>query len=152
MSAFTADLVGNQPAALVAKTATTTLPIVVVTGYDPVRDGLVSSLNRPGGNVTGVIFLSSTLGAKRLQLLGQLAPKATKIAVLVSPDTVEERIDVQAAAQTVGQQLLIIEVSSERDFDSLAPSGLLNRAAQFGQPSVVGHPVPHAQAWYDTRP
>ena len=111
-------LVGNQPAALAAKAATTTVPIVVVTGYDPVRDGLVSSLNRPGGNVTGVIFFSTTLGPKRLQLLRELAPKATTIAVLVGPDAEAERIDLQAAAQTIGQQLLVLEVSSERDIET----------------------------------
>ena len=111
-------LVGNQPAALAAKAATTTVPIVVVTGYDPVRDGLVSSLNRPGGNVTGVIFFSTTLGPKRLQLLRELAPKATTIAVLVGPSAEAERVDVQAAAQTIGQQLLVLEVSSERDIET----------------------------------
>ena len=110
-------IVGNQSAALAAKAATATVPIVVVTGFDPVRDGLVDSLNRPGGNVTGVVFFSATLGAKRLQLLRQMAPEATTIAVLVSPDTEAEHIDVQAAAQTIGQQLLILNVSSERDFE-----------------------------------
>jgi putative ABC transport system substrate-binding protein len=110
-------IVGNQPAALAAKAATATVPIIFATGYDPVRDGLVTSLNRPGGNVTGVVFFSTTLGAKRLQLLRELVPKATTIAVLVSPDTEAERIDLLAAAQTVGQQLLIVDVNSERDIE-----------------------------------
>ena len=111
-------IVGNQPAVIAAKAATTTVPIVVVTGFDPVRDGLVGSLNRPGGNVTGVIFFSTTLGPKRLQLLRELVPKVTTIAVLVSPDNELERIDVQAAAQSIGQQLLILDVSTERDIET----------------------------------
>jgi len=106
--ALTADLirrpvaviVGNSPAALAAKAATTTVPIVFAYGGDPVRDGLVTSLNRPDGNVTGVVFIAGVLGAKRLELLRQIVPKATTIAVLVSPNSAEteaERRDVQAA-------------------------------------------------------
>jgi putative tryptophan/tyrosine transport system substrate-binding protein len=76
-----AVIVGNTDSAVAAKAATTTVPIVFATGSDPVRDGLVASLNRPGGNVTGVAFFSSVLGAKRLELLRQLAPRATTIAV-----------------------------------------------------------------------
>jgi ABC-type uncharacterized transport system substrate-binding protein len=113
-----AVIVGNQPAVLAAKPATTSIPIVFATGYDPVRDGLVGSLNRPGGNVTGVVFFSTVLGGKRLQLLRELAPKATTIAVLVSSDTEAERMDVQAAAQALGQHLHILHVSSEQDFET----------------------------------
>jgi putative tryptophan/tyrosine transport system substrate-binding protein len=69
-----AVIVGNTPAALAAKAATTTVPIVFVTGTDPVRDGLVASLNRPGGNVTGVSFLAGATGTKLLELLRQVAP------------------------------------------------------------------------------
>src|SRR5208282_1479248 len=80
-----AVIVVNAPAAHVAKGATATVPIVFVTGADPVKDGLVASLNRPSGNVTGVTFLAGQLGAKRLELLAQLVPKATTIGVLVNP-------------------------------------------------------------------
>src|SRR4029450_3177043 len=116
-----AVIVGNTPSALAAKAATTTVPIVFVTGSDPVRDNLVASLNRPGGNVTGVSFLAGGLGSKRLELLRQLVPTATMIAALVNPgsaNTEAERREVQAAAQAIGQQLTIFDVSSERDIET----------------------------------
>jgi putative ABC transport system substrate-binding protein len=116
-----AVIVGNVIASVAAKAATTTVPIVFATGRDPVQDGLVTSLNRPGGNVTGVSFFSSQLGAKRLNLLRQVVPSATTIAVLVGPEssaTVAERRDVQASAQAVGQQLVIVDVGSDRDFEA----------------------------------
>jgi putative ABC transport system substrate-binding protein len=104
----------------VAKAATATIPIVFATGTDPVQEGLVASLNRQGGNVTGVSFLSGQLGAKRLELLRQLVPKATPIGVLVNPkpDTEPERRDVQAAALVLGLQLIILDVSSDRDIET----------------------------------
>ena len=89
-------IVANHMSALAAKAATTTVPIIFATGSDPVADGLVTSLNRPGGNITGVSFLGSTVGAKRLELLHQFVPKATTIAMLVSPgirETEAERSD-----------------------------------------------------------
>jgi putative ABC transport system substrate-binding protein len=113
--------VGNTPSALAAKAATTTVPIVFVTGQDPVADGLVASLNRPGGNATGVSFLSSALGTKRLELLRQLVPKAMTIGMLVSPNIAEaerERRDVQAAADAIGQELIAVEAGSDRDIDA----------------------------------
>jgi putative ABC transport system substrate-binding protein len=116
-----AVIVGNYNAALAAKAATTTIPIIFATGTDPVRDGIVASLNRPGGNITGVTFLVSVLGAKRLDLLRQFVPKATSIAMLVNPgnpDTEAERRDVQAAAQAIGQQLIILDASSDRDIET----------------------------------
>jgi putative tryptophan/tyrosine transport system substrate-binding protein len=116
-----AVIVGNTPSALAAKAATTTVPIVFATGSDPVGVGLVASLNRPGGNVTGVSFLASELGAKRLELLRQLLPRATTIAMLANPDsanTEAERRAVQAAALTIGQQLTIFDVRSDRDIET----------------------------------
>src|SRR5215813_6855619 len=87
-------IVGNTPSTLAAKAATTTVPIVFVSGNDPVINGLVPNLNRPGGNTTGVSFLSSASVTKRLELLRQLAPKAAAIAMLVgsnlAPDTERE--------------------------------------------------------------
>ena len=101
-------IVGNTPSALAAKAATTTVPIVFVTGGDPVRDGLVASLNRPGGNVTGVSFITVELGAKRLGLLRELRPGAARIAVLVDPKwplTEPFVSEVRAAASAIGQQI-----------------------------------------------
>ena len=116
-----AVIVGNTPSALAAKAATTTVPIVFTSGADPVRDGLVASLNRPGGNVTGASFLAAELGAKRLELLRQLVPTATTLAALVNPgsaNTEAERREVQAAAKAIGQQITIFDVSSERDIET----------------------------------
>jgi putative ABC transport system substrate-binding protein len=97
------------------------VPIVFVTGSDPVADGLVASLNRPGGNVTGVSFLSGALSAKRLQMLRQLVPAATTIAMLAEVDTpfvVAERRDVEATAQAIGQKLIVFEIRSDGDIDT----------------------------------
>ena len=113
-------IVGNSIAALAAKTATTTVPIVFSTGDDPVAQGLVVSLNRPGANVMGVSFLAAVLGAKRLELLRQLVPKVTTFAMLVNPNTTEteaERRDVQAAAQALGQQLIILDATSDGEIE-----------------------------------
>ena len=116
-----AVIVGNSLAALTAKASTTTIPIVFAYGGDPVTDGLVASLNRPGGNVTGVNFFSGSSGTKRLQLLRQLVPKATTIAMLMSsgsPETETELREVQAAARTLGQQLIVLDVSNDRDIEA----------------------------------
>ena len=112
-----AVIVANTISAIPAKA----VPIVFTTGSDPVRDGLVASLNRPGGNVTGVVFITGVLGAKRLELFRQLVPNATIIAMLVSsniPEGEAERRDVDAAARATGQQLLILNVESEEDIDT----------------------------------
>jgi putative tryptophan/tyrosine transport system substrate-binding protein len=114
-------IVGNTPSAIAAKAATTTVPIVFVTGQDPVADGLVVSLNRPGGNATGVTFLSSALVTKRLELLRQFVPTATTIAMLVSPNIPEaelERRDAQAAADAMGHELVAVEAGSDRDIEA----------------------------------
>jgi ABC-type uncharacterized transport system substrate-binding protein len=115
-------IVGNTPSALAAKAATTTIPIVFVTGQDPVINGLVASLNRPGGNATGVSFLSSASVTKRLELLRQLVPKAGAIAMLVHPkrppDAERELRDVQAAALASGQELIVVEAGSDRDIET----------------------------------
>jgi putative tryptophan/tyrosine transport system substrate-binding protein len=106
---------------LAAKAATTTIPIVFTHGGDPVREGLVASLNRPGGNATGVVFFSSVLGAKRMELLRQLVRKETTFGVLVNPnipETQAERTDVQAAAQAIEQQVVILDVRSDRDIET----------------------------------
>jgi putative ABC transport system substrate-binding protein len=125
-----AVIVGNVLAALAAKAVTTTVPIVFATGSDPVRDGLVTSLNRPGGNVTGVSFFAARLGAKRLELLRELVPTATIIAVLVAPgsDAVSERRDLESAAQTIGQRLTIVDVSADDDIESAFTTFAVSRA------------------------
>jgi putative ABC transport system substrate-binding protein len=117
-----AVIVGDNIAAIAAKAATSTIPIVFAGGGDPVKEGLVASLNQPGGNVTGVNFLTGTLAAKRLELLHQLAPKAATIAVLIHPNTTQteaERRELQAAAQAIGQQLIIFDVNSDTDIDTI---------------------------------
>ena len=126
-----AVIVANNPAAVVAKAATITVPIVYTTGSDPVRDGLVASLSRPGGNITGVVFLVAELGAKRLELLRQLVPSATTIGVLVNPNTPEteaERNDLLAASVKIGQQLSILDVGSGHDIEN-AFATLVQRGA-----------------------
>jgi putative ABC transport system substrate-binding protein len=124
-------IVGNSASALAAKAATATVPIMFVSGIDPVQDGLVASLNRPGGNVTGVNFLVVAVAAKRMELLHQLVPKATTIAALVhrnSPQAGAERSDLPAAAQAMGLRLIILELDSERDFEA-AFATLVRRGA-----------------------
>jgi ABC-type uncharacterized transport system substrate-binding protein len=111
----------SPPAARAAKAATATIPIVFAIGADPVELGLVSSLNRPGGNVTGVTFFINTLGAKRLELLRELVPSAKVIGVLINPrnpTSQSQTTDVQAAAGAHGIELMIVDASSERDIDT----------------------------------
>jgi putative ABC transport system substrate-binding protein len=125
-------IAANGPAAQAAKAATSTIPIVFTVGFDPVEVGLVASLNRPGGNVTGVSILDVELGPKRLELLRELVPKATIIAVLVNPaDPVRAgnvSRTVQTAARTLGLQSNVLQASSERDFDAVFASLLQMRA------------------------
>jgi putative ABC transport system substrate-binding protein len=130
LPALVADLVsrkvaviyaGALPAALATKLATATIPIVFTIGGDPVQVGLVASLNRPGGNITGVSLFFGELGAKRLELLHELVPTATVVAVLINPDNpnAETRSrDVEAAALAIRQQVHILNANSERDIDA----------------------------------
>jgi ABC-type uncharacterized transport system substrate-binding protein len=116
-----AAIFGDSISAIAAKGATTTVPIVFVAGGDPVQQGLVASLGRPGGNVTGAVFFGGLLGAKRLELVRQLVHKATSIAVLVIPNNFsseEERRDLEAAALVIGQQLIILNVSNVGDIEA----------------------------------
>jgi putative ABC transport system substrate-binding protein len=116
-----AVLFGDSITANAAKAATTTIPIVFAIGADPVRQGLVASLNRPGGNVTGVNFFTGSLAAKRLELLRQLAPNAKTFGVLMSPNSPEstaERKDVQAAGGAFGMELIILDVKSVGDIEA----------------------------------
>jgi putative ABC transport system substrate-binding protein len=111
---------GNILSSTAAKTATTTIPIVFTTGADPVKVGLVSSLNRPGGNVTGISFLSQQLGAKRLGLLRELAPNAAMIGVLINPrfpGSADYTAEVETAAVALRQKLVIEKASTENDFE-----------------------------------
>jgi len=131
LPALAADLVGRKvdviatgggiPSALAAKSATSTIPIVFEVGTDPVRDALVASLARPGGNLTGVSVLFTELVPKRLELLYELIPKARVIALLVNPTNANaERMisDMQAAARTKGVQLPILKASTESEINA----------------------------------
>ena len=129
LPALAADLIRHQvaliaangPPALAAKAATTTIPIVFAAGYDPVEMGLVASLNRPGGNVTGVTVLDVELGPKRLELLHELIPTATVVAALVNPnDAKRAKIissELQSSAHTLGLQLHVLQAGNNRDLE-----------------------------------
>jgi putative tryptophan/tyrosine transport system substrate-binding protein len=130
LPALAADLVGHRVVAiaatggsvsgLAAKAVTTTIPIVFSSGGDAVKLGLVASLNRPGGNVTGVNLIFGALGAKRLELLRELIPKATAVAMLINlnyPSAPSEVQDVQVAGRTLGLQIAVLNAPSESDFD-----------------------------------
>jgi len=132
-SALAADLVrrqvtviatpGSTPATLAAKAATSTIPIVFVTASDPVEIGLVASLARPGGNLTGVTALSVELGPKLLELLHEMVPTASIIALLVNPTNPvvaeTQSRDLQATARTLGLELHVLHASTERDFEEV---------------------------------
>ena len=107
--------------ALAAKAATTTIPLVFVGADNPVQFGLVASLNRPGGNATGLNLLTSELTAKRLEIVRQLLPRMAMVAVVINPNSPEvtpQLADVQSASRAVGQPILILNASNESDFDT----------------------------------
>jgi putative ABC transport system substrate-binding protein len=113
--------IGGTPSALAAKAATSTIPIVFNVTADPLELGLVASLSRPGGNVTGVAMMGVELEAKRLELLRELIPTATLIAMLVNPNNAQAETqsrEVQKAARGVGQQVLILSASTERELET----------------------------------
>lgn len=116
----------STPGAFAAKAATTTIPIVFSVGVDPVAVGLVASLNRPGGNLTGVTNLNAEILPKRLELMHELVPTATTIALLVNPSNPlvaeTESRDAQTAARTLGLQLHVLHASTDRDFDTVFAS------------------------------
>jgi len=135
LPALAAELVRRQvaviattgtPSAFAAKAATATIPIVFEIGFDPVTVGLVAGLNRPGGNLTGVTNLGVEVGAKQLELLHELVPTATTIALLVNPtnSALAEALlrDAQPAAGKLGLQLHVLHASAERDFDTVFAS------------------------------
>jgi putative tryptophan/tyrosine transport system substrate-binding protein len=130
LGAMAADLIGRQVAVIVCNTAaahaakalTTTIPIVFSTGGDPIRFGLVTSLSRPGGNVTGVANLNVELGPKRLELLRELVPSATVIALLVNPinpNSAQLLRNLQTAARDLRLTLHVLNASTDRDFDTV---------------------------------
>ncbi len=116
-----AVIVTNNEAAHAAKAATTTIPVVFVTGVDPVAGGLVAALNRPGGNLTGVSFFDAPLAGKRLGLLNELLPQAATVALLLDAnfaDAEAESRELDAAAHLIGRRMTIAKVGSEADFDA----------------------------------
>jgi putative tryptophan/tyrosine transport system substrate-binding protein len=134
LPALAEDLVSRQvtviaadflPAALAAKAATQIIPIVFLSGSDPIGSGLVSSINRPTGNVTGIAFMFTRLGAKSLELLRELVPNATVIAALanpINPNAEPQVRDLQAAARTLGVELVTVGASNEAEIDSVFPT------------------------------
>jgi putative ABC transport system substrate-binding protein len=111
----------NLPAALAAKAATATIPIVFTSGVDPVKAGLVASYNRPGGNITGVVILAIELIPKRMELLYEMVPATKVIAALVNPASpIAEAIsrDAKVAAEKIGLELLVLHANTEQDFET----------------------------------
>jgi putative ABC transport system substrate-binding protein len=112
---------GGTPAALAAKSATSTIPTVFLIGDDPVKVGLTASFNRPGGNLTGISFLTGELGAKRLGLICELVPDARTVALLLNPNDPAaelQRQDVAGAAQALGRRLVVVKAHAETDFEA----------------------------------
>jgi putative tryptophan/tyrosine transport system substrate-binding protein len=155
LPALAAELVGRNvaviialaatSASLAAKNATTTIPVVFATGSDPVRIGLVASLNRPGGNVTGVTLLFNTLGAKRFELLRELVPRLSVMGFLANPKNPNFQTDIaaaQAAAASLGHQIKVVNAGNEQEIDAAFAA-----FAQHGVQAVVVN----ADAFYVNR-
>jgi putative ABC transport system substrate-binding protein len=168
LPALAADLVGRRVAViatsgnastLAAKTATETIPIVFNTGADPVQAGLIASLNRPGGNITGVTSLGVELGPKRLELMNELVPAAAAIALLVNPANRTSEIHIRnahAAAGKWGRKLQVLQASTEREIDLtfatlaqqrpgglvIAPESFFNSRSEQLAAMTVRHAVP----------
>jgi len=112
--------VGGIPSALAAKAATSTIPVVFLIGDDPVQVGFVQSLNRPGGNITGVTLIATELGGKRLELLNEIAPGPSPVAALINPtnaNTAAHVADLRAAAIAIGRRLLVARASDPSEFE-----------------------------------
>jgi putative tryptophan/tyrosine transport system substrate-binding protein len=132
---------GGLPSIFAAKAATSMIPIVFTSAGDPVQLGIVASLNRPGGNITGVSFLGVELTSKRLELLLEVVPTVTVIGLLTNPANPRadpEIAELQAAARTVGKQILVVRAGSERDFDAAFATLVEGRA---GALLVSGEPL-----------
>jgi putative ABC transport system substrate-binding protein len=169
LPALAADLVRRQVSVIVAsgslaaatraKTATTTIPIVFQTAADPVAFGLVSSLNRPGGNITGATSLNTEIGPKRLELLHELVPAVTVIGLLLNPASPTAETysrDAQAAARSLGLELHVLHASTEREIDAvftalvqlgagglvITPDSLFNSQREVLAAMTVRHAVP----------
>jgi putative tryptophan/tyrosine transport system substrate-binding protein len=172
LAALAADLVrrqvamivaaGSTPAALAAKAVTSTIPIVFMIGADPVEVGLVASLNRPGGNLTGVAFLNVEVAAKRLELMRELLPGATSIVLLVDPtDSIfskAETMQVETAARVLDLRLLVVNGYSQSSIEAAFATVVQQRAGALrkcpvcrrarsnrrtgGPPRDTGHPCP----------
>ena len=120
-----AAIVASTDATRAAKAITTSVPIIFVTGAEPVATGLVSSINRPGGNITGVSFNALPVTGKRLELLRQLVPKAELIAVLQDPTYVQHQTEtslIETAARTLGQKIITFKTGSEQEIDAAFPA------------------------------
>ena len=140
-----AVIVGHSAAAQAARAASSTTPVVFVVGVDPVRTGLVSNFNRPGGNVTGVTFTTVDVISKRLSQLHELAPKAELIGVLLDPNTMEVGVqlrEAEAAATTIGRGLLGVKAASPGEFNP--PSHPSSRPASARCLSAAARSSPHS--------
>jgi putative ABC transport system substrate-binding protein len=125
---------GDTASALAAKSASMTIPIVFLLGADPIKVGLVASLNRPGGNITGVSFLANSLPAKLFELLHEAAPSAALVGSLVNPTNPNSQTDmrdVQAAADSLGQKLLVVKASTESEIEAAFAVAVEQRVASF---------------------